>query len=312
MSKERAARLLRTMSDIGDDLVEEAGTAWRRKKAPAWWGELVAGLCLVALAGIGAWRWMGMFDKEIEIEDLPPAVVNTDASDPGPDQLPPDNCDVPGAAGGTLPGGITPVLRVGGALYEWAGMSVILFLDDNGSYCAIGNGETYLPEGFHEYGAINGVTGEKPAEELQLQAGFEASGTVFVSEEHPAVVYVLMTTGWFENSYIRFVSEALGDNELLSWRGRTYRFSYRSDVTETLSKLPKGCELIGTLHFVGDDSIPEGNLETNRRSDSYSKPIEGREVYAVPGDDSVLYVYERRYWSGGDYPSWRACHLWEQ
>ena len=149
-------------------------------------------------------------------------------------------------------------------------------------------------------------------EDLQLQAGFEATGTVFVSEEYPAVVYVLMTTDWFENMFVRFASDELGNNELLSWQGRTYRLSIGTGASEVVEELPEGCELVGTLHFVGDDSIPAGDLETNCRSDSYGKPVEGREVYAVPGDDSVLYVYERQYWREGDYPAWLACHLWEQ
>ena len=162
------------------------------------------------------------------------------------------------------------------------------------------------------------MSAEEPAEDLQLQAGFEAAGTVFVSEEHPAVVYVLLHTDWFPEtgSYVRFVSDALGDNELVSWQGRAYRFSYYNNVSPVLEALPDGCELIGHLHYVGDDSIPAEDLETNRRSDDYAKPLEGRKVYAAPGDDSVLYVYEPRYWQGDGcsawHSFWRVCHLWER
>lgn len=93
------------------------------------------------------------------------------------------------------------MLRVGGTLYEWSQMSVRLFLAPSGSYCSSGDGSTYLPEGFQPCGEISGITLDAPTKDLQLQAGFEASGTVFeasgtvfASEEHPAVVYVLMTT----------------------------------------------------------------------------------------------------------------------
>lgn len=189
-------------------------------------------------------------------------------------------------------GKITPTLRVDGTLYRWAGMSV-------------------LPKDFQHCGDISGVTRETPTEDLQLQAEFEASGAVFVSEDYPAVVYVLMSTGWFENRYVRFVSDALGKNELLSWQGRMYRLSLAGDISHLLTELPEGCELIGNLHFVGEDSIPTEDLETNSRIDVYSKAFEGREVYAVPGDDSALYVYEHHYWREGDYPAWRECRLWE-
>ncbi len=198
--------------------------------------------------------------------------------------------NTPATGGSTMPGGISPVLMVDGTLYEWARMAV-------------------LPGGYQPYGDISGVTQETPTEDLQLKAGFEASGTVFVSEDHPAVVYVLMTTDWIENRYVRFTSDALGNNELLSWQGRMYRLSLGGDVC---TELPEGCELIGNLHFVGIDCIPAGELETNHITDCHGKAFEGREVYAIPGDDSTLYVYEHRYWREGDFPSWRICPLWER
>lgn len=308
MNEQKAVRLFRAIADIGDDLVDDAKAPTENAKTPVWrrWGALAACLCLIALAGAGVWRWA---------RPLPSPTFDAPVgNNPSAGQLPDANYPGPGSEGCyMMPKGITPVLRVGDTLYEWAGMSVELFLDDSGSYSSMGNGATYLPEGFHECGEIRGVTLDKPTENLQLQAGFEASGTVFVSEEYPAVVYVLMHTGWFAEagSYVRFVSDALGDNELLSWQGRTYTFSWDTDAPPLLEALPKGCEFIGNLRFVGDDAIPAGDLETNRRSDSYFKPLDGREVYAFPGDGSVLYVFERQYWQGGDYPAWWACHLWE-
>lgn len=97
----------------------------------------------------------------------------------------------------------------------------------------------------------------------------------------------------------------------MSWHGQMYRLSIDFDACKPLEELPEGCEIIGNLHYVGADSIPAGDLETNNRSDVYAKPFEGREVYAIPGDDSTLYVYEHHYWAKGDYPTWRECHLWE-
>lgn len=316
MNEQKAVRLFRALTDIGDDLVDDAKVPPANAKTPVWrrWGALAAGLCLIVLAGAGVWRWMGLFGGPVA-PDLPPATVDgSEANNPTTDQPPDENYPAPGCD--TLPGRITPVLRVGDTLYEWTGMAVPLFLDPSGSYSSMGDGATYLPEGFHEYGTISGMTVDKPTEELQLQAGFEASGTVFVSEEHPAVVYVLIYTDWFaEGAYIRFVSDALGGNELISWQGRMYRFSYYNNASPVLEALPEGCELIGNLHYVGDDSIPAGDLETNRRGDNHARPLEGRKVYAVPGDDSVLYVYEPLYRQedGGSawHSFWRVCRLWE-
>lgn len=311
ISEPKAVRLFRAITDIGDDLVEDAEAPPAGAKRPAWrrWGALAACLCLSALAGAGVWRWMGQFDDPIT-PDLPSATANTQiADDPIPDQPPNDF-----GAGSTLPSRITPVLRVNGTLYRYTGMSAELFLDPSGSYCVMGDGSTYLPEGYEPCGEIGGVTAQEPAEDFQLQAGFEASGTVFASREHPAVVYALLHTDWSPQggAFVRFVSEELGDNELLTWQGRTYRFSIGTGLSELVEELPEGCELVGKLRFVGDDSIPAGDLETNCRGDSYAKPLEGREVYAVPGDDSALYLYEHHYWAQGDYPAWRVCHLWEQ
>lgn len=307
-NEEKTVRLFHAIADVGDDLVDDAKTPPANAKAPARrrWGALAACLCLIVLAGAGVWwHWMWLTDDALPPDPGLPSVT-ADTNDPDP-----------GSKGSyIIPKGIAPVLRVGDTLYEWTGLSVEQFLDDSGAYCAMG-GATYLPEGFYEYGAISGVTVEEPTEELQLQAGFEASGTVFVSEEYPAAVYVLMHTDWFaeEGAYIRFASDALGGSELVSWQGRAYRFSYYYSDSPVLEVLPEGCEPIGHLRYVGADSIPAGDLETNRRGDDYGKPLEGRKVCAVPGDDSVLYVYEPRYrQEDGHYawhPFWRVCRLWE-
>ena len=305
MSERQAAKLFQGITGIDDDIIEEALTAPPARKNPPVWkrrGAAAACLCLAALAGTWAWRPTGTADLP-HTPDGPEAGIDSGlvGSDIGSVR--------PG--GYTLPGGFAPVLRVGNTLYEWSRMSVRLFLDPGGSFNSIADGSTYLPEGFQPCGEISGITLDAPTENLQLQAGFEAGGTVFASEEHPAVVYVLMTTDWFENSYVRFVSDALGGNELLSWHGQMYRLSIDFDACKPLEELPEGCEIIGNLHYVGADSIPAGDLETNNRSDVYAKPFEGREVYAIPGDDSTLYVYEHHYWAKGDYPTWRECRLWE-
>jgi hypothetical protein len=81
-------------------------------------------------------------------------------------------------------------------------------------------------------------------------------------------------------------------------------------VTPWLKELPEGAQVIGNLSFIGEDPMPQMDLETNCLSDGYGKPLDGREVLAVPGDNSVIYVYYHRYWAKGDYPAWLACPLW--
>lgn len=291
MSEKQVKKLFQGITGIDGDIVEEARTAPPVKKAPIRrWGAVAACICLALLAGALAWR-----------------------SAPG-ESVPGENAPaadgIPRVDGGSPLGDITPTLRVGGTLYRWTGMSKQVFLE-SGVATIYGDGSTYLPEGYQSCGDISGVTRETPSGDLQLQAEFEASGSVFVSEDYPAVVYVLMTTSWFENSYVRFASDALGENELLSWQGRMYRLSIGTGVCPALEELPEGCEQVGSLHFVGKDSIPTGDLETNRMSDSYGRPFEGREVYAIPGDDSALYVYEHHYWREGDYPTWLKCPVWD-
>ena len=208
---------------------------------------------------------------------------------------------------GDLPNGLRPTVCIGGKLFRWTGMSKELHIDETGIYI-IGNSETYLPDGYSPIGEITGICEEIPTEELQLRAAFEAEATFYANPDTPEVVYALMTTDWFENRYVRFVSDDLHENACVAWKGRQYRF----DITDspTLEELPEGCQQIGTLHYIGADLVPVNDLETNRAGDVHGKHLDGREVYAIPGDDTAIYVYEHHYWAGGDYPTWRVCPLW--
>lgn len=213
---------------------------------------------------------------------------------------------------GDLPNGLRPMLMVNGKLFRWTGMSKEYHFIDSGEVYTVGDTSTILPDGYEPMGEINAITEEVPTQELQLRAAFEATGTVYTNMETPEAIYVLMTTDWFEDSYIRFVSDDLKDHECIAYQGRQYRINGGTDICERVKELPEGCLLIGTLKYIGRDKIPSNDLETNRISDSYSRYIDGREVYADPNDSSVIYVYEHYYWAKGDYPAWRACHLWEE
>ena len=207
----------------------------------------------------------------------------------------------------TLPGGIEPVLQVNGKHYRWWGIAEMQVRVLNGS---VYNPVSLIPEDYCEAGTVGSITTDLPTEDLQMQAGFAATGTVYVSEATPEAVYVLMTTDWFEECYVRFVSDALRHNECIVYQGREYRFNLTDG--EVVKALPADCEVIGNLTYVGDDVVPVNDLETNRRTDGFSHLLNDREVLMRSGNDSALYVYERHYWAEGDYPAWRVCPLWEE
>lgn len=224
-----------------------------------------------------------------------------------------ENNEISSARGwfGDFPNGLRPMMMVNGKLYRCTGKSLKLSIQDSKVYLT-GAARNILPDGYTAIGEISGITEEVPSEELQLRAAFEASGTVFTNEQTPEAIYVQMTALSYTDDYIRFVSDDLHDNECISYHGKLYRFLPDYDICELIKELPENCVQIGTLKYIGDDTIPRNDLETNRISDSYSYLIDGREVYADPNDDCLLYVYEHHYWAEGDYPAWRVCKLWSE
>ena len=224
-----------------------------------------------------------------------------------------ENNEISSARGwfGDFPNGLRPMMMVNGKLYRCTGKSLKLSIQDSKVYLT-GAARNILPDGYTAIGEISGITEEVPSKELQLRAAFEASGTVFTNEQTPEAIYVQMTALSYTDDYIRFVSDDLHDNECISYHGNLYRFLPDYDICELIKELPENCVQIGTLKYIGDDTIPRNDLETNRISDSYSYLIDGREVYADPNDDCLLYVYEHHYWAEGDYPAWRVCKLWSE
>ena len=210
-------------------------------------------------------------------------------------------------------GGVQPCLRYNGKLYYWEGISKEnVWMDAH--YVTIADTSSFLPEGCVEIGEIHGCTADAPTEELQLQADFETYGPVYGNPDTPEVLYAYLANTWGNAGdfyYVRFVTDTLCNSELIFWQGNHYRIAVgRTDVTPWLKKLPEGAQVIGNLSFVGEDPMPQRDLETNQQSDAYSYALNGREVLAVPGDNSVIYVYCHRYWAKGDYPAWLACPLW--
>ena len=195
---------------------------------------------------------------------------------------------------GSLPKGLRPSLLVNGKLYRWSGSTNIA-----------------LPSGYEPLGRISGVTEEIPTEELQLRAGFYATGTVYTDPEKPEVVYALMTGEWLWKDYVRFVTDDLMDDSCIIYGQQPYCFRPSSELCEIVRELPETCISVGWLHYVGMDVVPVNDLETNCDKDSHNRSMENREVWVDPNDSSVIYVYHHMYWSQGDYPAWVVCPLWE-
>lgn len=261
--------------------------SWRARAA------LAACLCLIAAGGRALWK-------------------------------PPENAGGESGAQGTacgcadeFPGGIEPVLLVGGELYHWYGVSLLSSGDfemlEDGSF----RWHTYLPEGYEPVGEISSVTESVPTEEFQIQAGIPFTGTVYTNPEAPLVIYARVSSEyraeghvpWIED-YVRFVSEKYQPG-LIRLDGKLYWFAVGLKNSERVEELPEGCVSAGTIQNIVWDRIPANDLEVNDIRDTYNKSLWGREVFRDPADSSVIYLAEEQYWSGGHHPAWRACHLWE-
>ena len=225
--------------------------------------------------------------------------------------------DVPSARPGWFYEGVQPCLRYNEKLYYWEGISKQKHttMGNHGiQHFTVADTSSYLPEDCVEIGEIRGCTAKIPTKELQLQADFKTFGPVYQNPDNPEVLYAWLANTWGNAGdfyYVRFVTEALCDSQLIFWQGNLYRIATgRTDITPWLKELPTDCEVIGQLSFVGEDVMPSADLQCNHRSDGHGYQLDGREVLAVPGDDSTIYVYAHRYWAKGDYPAWLACSLW--
>ena len=105
-----------------------------------------------------------------------------------------------------MPGPVQPVMLVHGEPYYWDGVATVI-PNGLGGVVYVGTEYTRLPEGYTALGELESVWLDEPQKDLQMMAGFEASGTVYTSGEYPETVYVCMTTDWFSETYIRFVRE---------------------------------------------------------------------------------------------------------
>ena len=199
-----------------------------------------------------------------------------------------------------IQGGYRPVLRVNGTTYHWDGIHTAVYNElGQDLHRALKDKPSYLPEGFTQAGSITWVGDDAPAADLQLQAGFEASGTVYVSPGFPEVTYIRLKARWFDRGeeVVRFTTEELGQR--ICWQGRQYRFT--GVDRDTVDTLPEGCTSMGLLQFVTRDSIPAENLHTN------VPWLARHEIFADGQKPQVLYVAD----TWGEHHQWYRCRLWE-
>lgn len=213
-----------------------------------------------------------------------------------------------------LPGGYTPELLVNGKLYKWVGLSLELENTDKTGLQVISNADglatTYLPDGFLPYGQITDIIDSPPVQDRQLHAGFSASGMIYTNPQTPEAVYVCMTTDWFSETYIRFISPALGNNQLIAWNGQLYAYPINSTSEDMVTELPQSFQSAGTLHYIGENIIPHEDLQTNCSNDSYAFAMEGREIFYDPQEPGYIYLHQQKYWTG-DWPvKYVKCTLW--
>lgn len=188
-----------------------------------------------------------------------------------------------------------------GEIYHSTGIGRYEYLP-GGEMVAYGNspGTAYLPEGFAQHGPSTEVDRRPQADGETFGVG---EGIIYTNPDAPETVYiravVVSPTYHTETShYIRFVSDALWNGEnLIRWNGSDYRMT-----EEVLDVLPDGCTELGRLCFVGRDTLPKLDLETNSLTYGEGRLTDGRKVYE---GDGKLYVQITVWRSGSEQTAYK-------
>lgn len=274
-----AEQLLYAMGDIRGTFIREAApeNTVPRRRGPRWAAGLAACLCLALLAA-----------------RLRPSPADSRPTDSGAAAGPSFGCPL-------FPGEISqPLLYWQGTAYAWDRVG------------APGRTAGEPPETIGQWteaGPLAGVTAQETAENLWLYADIGAvSGTVYADpENHPGVLYVLMTTEWFAEEWVRFVADERLLNPVFFYGGQLYYLDPgQYPAHNAVMALPAGYESVGTLVPASDpDRLPDRELETNWEFISYG----GHTLYAKPGYDGTLYVECQKDWSGGSYTLYAPAAL---
>ena len=190
-------------------------------------------------------------------------------------------------------------LEIGGKVYRWTEMerekTDVVWEAGRGRFA---QGEEWIPEGFVRCAGLDEVPMVTSNDSPGPWSDLKYEGAVYTCGDCPDVVYVLVTVTqngsvlWDIDRYVaRYTTEAIGQNRILIHGGRRYLLG--ADAESSVDALPEGAAEIGTVRYVGRDHVPAGELETNREADTCygSYPLEGKSVYAVPGDETVLYIF---------------------
>lgn len=293
-----AEQLLYAIGDIRGIFIREAvpAAAPPRRRKWLWAAAMAACLCL-ALLIVKTWPASPMGGGAPGPGDGP----SVDAAGPGTPISPdgPGEGDIP-AGCALFPGETSqPLLYWQGAAYAWDRVGA--------PGRAIGEPPETIDQ-WTELGPLAGVTAEETSEDLWLYADIgQVSGTVYADpEDHPGVLYVRMTTEWFEEQWVRFVADERLLNPVFFYGGHLYYLDPgQYPAHNAVMRLPAGYEPVGTLVPVSDpDRLPDRELETN-----WEFSYRGHTLYAKPGYDGTLYVECQKVWSGGSYPLYAPATL---
>lgn len=280
-----AEQLLYALTGIRGTFIREAAGVPRRRRWP-WAAAIAACLCLVLLIA--------------RTRPAPPAESGADGPGDAPVSAPGD----PSSGGEDLPAGCPlfpgeisqPLLYWQGTAYAWDRVGA--------PGRPIGEPPETIAQ-WTELGPLAGVTAEETAEDLWLYADIgQVSGTVYADpEDHPGVLYVLMTTEWFEEEWVRFVADQRLLMPAFFYGGQLYYLDYPG--RGAVMRLPAGYEPVGTLFYTADfDRLPDQELAISL-CDTYP----GGTVYVKPGYDGTVYVEYQKIWSGGSYPLYAPAAL---
>lgn len=273
----KSDKLLDAMEHISDDKILDAKHGKVKNKVN--WTKIISIAACVACIVAGSVKGFTYFASQNGADgQTEGAAENLTAG---------DACD-------ELPGGLVPTISYNGKVYYWTGLSDI-------------------PDYFEKAADTEASAGKTETANLEMKAGFEAEGNIYANAEYPEVIYVEMTTDWLTNEIVRFVTKELGDCERIAYQNKQYRMEYASGTQEYVENLPEESVLIGKLHFIGRDSIPQNDLETNVPNDRHNvESMEGREVFACPEDTSKIYVTIHDYHKDDMSIKYQVCYLWEE
>lgn len=149
--------------------------------------------------------------------------------------------------GPTLPGvdEIYPTVLVDGEIYQWRMGRAVMNEDVEGH-------STYDPQEFLQdmecYGEIIKGSGDHPEQDRELVCVFDASGSIYLDPNDEKVIYLWLTTDWFEDGVIAFdrvdsseeneVAESdIGSADAQVQPGWTYLTDYTGYVDEILPQM---------------------------------------------------------------------------